>query len=122
MPGYEVMALFRRMARPETAAGVKRVAEELIKQGTLVRKVESLGERKLAFKIKDMEQTKHDSAHYIVFHVNSHYDDIEKIRGVLDRDRDIIRHGYHMDPAFDEKPNFDCADPLWHQDSPFERF
>ena len=53
MPGYEVMALFRRMARPDTAAGIKRVAEELIKQGTLVRKVESLGERKLAFKIKE---------------------------------------------------------------------
>ena len=53
MPGYEVMALFKQMAKPEIAAGVKRVAEEFIKQGTLIRKVESLGERQLAYKVRE---------------------------------------------------------------------
>ena len=53
MPGYEVMTLFKQMARPDIAAGIKRVAEELIKQGTLIRRVESLGERKLTFRIKE---------------------------------------------------------------------
>jgi len=122
MPGYEVMALFKQMAKPEIAAGVKRVAEEFIKQGTLIRKVENLGERQLAFKIRDAQQQMHDTAHYVLFYVNTHYDDVDKLRGVLDRDQDVIRHGYHLDPPFDQKPNYECADPLWHQDSPFQRF
>ena len=54
MPGYEVMALIKRMAKPEVAACVKRVGEELMKQGTLLRKVENLGERKLTYKIKEL--------------------------------------------------------------------
>jgi len=72
MPGYEVMTLFKQMARPDMAAGIKRVAEELIKQGTLIRRVESLGERKLTFRIKEYvyescsDNVKHDTAHYIV--------------------------------------------------------
>ena len=53
MPGYEVMTLFKQMARADVAAGMKRVAEELIKQGTLIRRVESLGERKLSYRIKE---------------------------------------------------------------------
>ena len=54
MPSYEVLALFRRLgSKPELASCVKRVAEELIQQGTLIRRIETLGERKLAFKIKE---------------------------------------------------------------------
>lgn len=122
MPGYEVMALIKRMAKPEVAACVKRVGEELMKQGTLLRKVENLGERKLTYKIKDSFGEKQETAHYVLYYVNLHRDDTEKLRGVLDRDQDVIKFGYHMDDAFDKKPDFSCVDPMWHQDSPFERY
>jgi len=124
MPSYEVLALFRRLgSKPELASCVKRVAEELIQQGTLIRRIETLGERKLAFKIKDIDNVKHDKAHYIIYHVNTHYDNINtQVKGVMDRDQDVIRFGFHIDENFDHKPDFNCVDPLWHQDSPFERF
>jgi len=122
MPGYEVMALFKRLGKPEVAACAKRVGEEFIKQGILIRKVENLGPRKLTYVVKDSDKVKHDSAHYILYHVNVHRDDTPKISDVLRRDRDVIRSGYQMDEAFDEKPDYSCTDPLWHQDSPFERY
>jgi len=124
MPSYEVMALFRTVgSKPELASCVKRVAQELINQGTLIRRIESLGERKLAFKIRDIDKKNHERAHYIIYHVNSHYDNITtQVKGVMDRDLDVIRFGFHQDEKFDHKPDFNCIDPLWHQDSPFERF
>lgn len=53
MPSYEIMALFKTLAKPETAKCVKRVGEELIKQGTLIRKIENIGVRKLTYRIKE---------------------------------------------------------------------
>ena len=53
MPGYEVMTLVKRMTKPEVAAVAKRLGEELIKQGTLLRRVENFGERKLSYVIKE---------------------------------------------------------------------
>jgi len=122
MPGYEVMTLVKRMTKPEVAAVAKRLGEELIKQGTLLRRVENFGERKLSYVIKDQQQVKHDSAQYILFYINAHRDDKAKIRDALKLDQDVMKVGIHEDDAFDKKPDFSCVDPLWRQESPFERF
>ena len=48
------MALIKRLSKPEVAACAKRVGEEFIKQGILIRKVENLGPRKLTYVMKEL--------------------------------------------------------------------
>jgi len=118
MPAYELMVLFKQLVdKPQLAANVKRVTESLLTNGTVVRSIENYGERKLANKL-----TGHSEAHYFIFRINTNSDNVKQLTDLLKLDQDLIRCGFYRMPEFNEKPNFDCVDPLWHEKSPFKRY
>jgi len=121
MPSYELMVLFRRMAKPEVLQNVTRIADGLINQGTVIRKMENLGERKLAYRMRSKEIPYYD-AQYMIFHVNTHKENVPNLKDLLSRDSDVIRFGFQQNPEFDVKENFECVDPMWPQTSPFQRW
>ncbi|XP_016380221.1 28S ribosomal protein S6, mitochondrial-like [Sinocyclocheilus rhinocerous] len=90
MPRYELCVILKAMQRPETAAVLRRTVETLLERGALVRSLESLGERRLPYKI-----SKHDSRHThggyfsVDFHASPKI--VSELLDHLERDIDVLR-------------------------------
>ncbi|XP_059422764.1 28S ribosomal protein S6, mitochondrial [Carassius carassius] len=90
MPRYELCVILKAMQRPETAAVLRRTVETLLARGAVVRSLESLGERRLPYKI-----SKHDSQHThggyfsVDFHASPRI--VSELLDHLERDIDVLR-------------------------------
>ncbi|XP_042624364.1 28S ribosomal protein S6, mitochondrial-like [Cyprinus carpio] len=90
MPRYELCVILKAMQRPETAAVLRRTVETLLERGAVVRSLESLGERRLPYKI-----SKHDSRHthggYFSVDFRASPKIVSELLDHLERDIDVLR-------------------------------
>ncbi|KAM9365677.1 small ribosomal subunit protein bS6m isoform 1-T3 [Pholidichthys leucotaenia] len=90
MPRYEMALILKAMQRPETAAVLRRTVETLMARGAVVRDLESLGERRLPYRI-----TKHNQSHsrgsYFLIDFYAAPDILISLLDHLHRDVDVVR-------------------------------
>ncbi|XP_016426823.1 28S ribosomal protein S6, mitochondrial-like [Sinocyclocheilus rhinocerous] len=90
MPRYELCVILKAMQRPETAAVLRRTVETLLERGAVVRALESLGERRLPYKI-----SKHDCRHthggYFSVDFHASPKTVSELLDHLERDIDVLR-------------------------------
>ncbi|XP_055026246.1 small ribosomal subunit protein bS6m [Misgurnus anguillicaudatus] len=90
MPRYELCLILKAMQRPETAAVLRRTVETLFERGAIVRGLESLGDRRLPYKI-----SKHDGRHthggYFTIDFHSSPNIVSGLLDHLERDIDVLR-------------------------------
>ena len=49
MVGYEISLILRSVKKPATADALKRICTNIMKEGTIIKSMENLGERKLPY-------------------------------------------------------------------------
>ena len=90
MPTYEMTVIMRKLAKPNLVSAVKRVADEIYVNGGYIRKIESLGTRKLP-NIKQSKKLRHSEGTYMLMDVDIKASDLSKINDEYLRDKDIIQ-------------------------------
>ncbi|TRY98819.1 hypothetical protein DNTS_035637 [Danionella cerebrum] len=90
MPRYDMFLVLKSMQRPETAATLRRIVENLFEHGAMVRSMENLGERRLPYAI-----SKHGSRHkhggYFAIDFYSSPTILKNVLDNLERDIDVLR-------------------------------
>jgi len=90
MPGYELTLIMRKMARPQLVDSLKRVSQHIYDNGGYIRKIESLGERRLP-NIKKIKGETHSEGTYVQLNLDLTTASIPIIRDEYSRDKDIVQ-------------------------------
>ena len=108
MPNYQMTVIVRKLAQPATVAAVRRVAEEVYTSGGYIRKIQSLGTRKLP-NIKNSKGMMHTEGTYMLLDIDVKANDLSKMNDEYIRDKDIIQQFFI---AKDKDPEFKCMETL----------
>jgi ribosomal protein S6 len=90
MPTYELSLIVRKMARPLLVDALKRAGGYVYNNEGYIRKVESLGDRRLP-NIKFVNGEKHTEGSYVLMECDLKAGNVETILDNLSRDKDIIQ-------------------------------
>lgn len=89
MPRYEISLILRILARPDTVATMKNLIEPVLKNGSVVRKIQCLGSRGLPT-LKKLNGEKHTDGTYFVLDVECPSRTISTIRDNFMLHKDVI--------------------------------
>jgi len=90
MPTYELTLIMRKMTRPLLVESLKRAGQHIYDSGGFIRKVESLGERRLP-NIKHSKGMRHTEGTYFLMECDLKTKSITGIKDEFLRDKDIVQ-------------------------------
>jgi len=90
MPTYELTLIMKKLAKPALVDSLKRVSQHIYDNGGYIRKVDSLGERRLP-NIKRAKGEKHTEGAYFVMEVDLTTRSLPVINDEYRRERDLIQ-------------------------------
>ncbi|XP_046751894.1 probable 28S ribosomal protein S6, mitochondrial [Diprion similis] len=90
MPTYEVSMLLRVMPKTEIVSTLKRTANTIFSTGGIIRKIDSLGLKKMPYKTS-AHSLVHKEANYFVIYFDAPPSKIVDLDEAFSRDVDIVR-------------------------------
>ncbi|XP_072018791.1 small ribosomal subunit protein bS6m-like [Amphiura filiformis] len=92
MPGYEMSLILRAMEKPQLVGAVKRALTFVIENGGIVRKLESMGEKNLPYRMR-AHQENFTKGHYFVVDFEAAPSLLGLLGNFQHRDIDVIKQG-----------------------------
>ncbi|XP_047124538.1 small ribosomal subunit protein bS6m [Hydra vulgaris] len=93
MPRYELLLITRALERPQLKIVLQRTAANLFQQEAIIRKIESMGQQELPYRMKS-NSVWHTHGNYFLFDAYIKLDKLPFIRKELSFDSDIIRQTF----------------------------
>ncbi|XP_063403841.1 small ribosomal subunit protein bS6m-like isoform X1 [Mytilus trossulus] len=107
MPPYELALILRgTLARPEVAQALKKGCQNLLSNGSVVRKIENLGQRELPYYMR-AHNTIHKEGHYFLLNFDSPVESLKPIKQGFKEHRDVVRAGLERTDQVLQKPCLD---------------
>ncbi|CAG0902658.1 unnamed protein product [Darwinula stevensoni] len=103
--GYELCFIIRMMPKADLVSTIKRTAEFIMNHGGYLRKIESLGTRKLPYRMWKTGLS-HREGNYILMEIDSRSKSLAEMEDYFKRDVDLVRH---RAIAVKEEPKFECT-------------
>jgi len=91
MPTYELTLIMKKMARPRLVEALKRAGQQIYTNGGYIRKVESLGDRRLPNRKTAGDGTKVTEGTYFSFECDLKTNSAPRIMDEFNRDKEIIQ-------------------------------
>jgi len=90
MPTYEIMLIMKKIARPQLVEALKRTGQHIYDNEGYIRKVESLGERRLPNR-KNAKGERHYEGNYITMECDLKTRSVERLCDLFGRDKEVIQ-------------------------------
>ena len=93
MPRYELILITKAMGHPQLRTILHRTATNLFEQGAIIRKIESMGQQELPYRMKS-NAVWHTHGNYFLFDAYIKLDKLQFIRKELSFDSDVIKQTF----------------------------